>query len=61
MKKIFIVSFMLCLASLNFVLAEGIPKLEFSIDNNTLVAVITLGVALVLIFIYWILQSKMLS
>ncbi len=52
---------MLCLASLNFVLAEGIPKLEFSIDNNTLVAVITLGVALVLIFIYWILQSKMLS
>jgi len=55
MKKL--VSFLLAvLFSLNFVLAGVIPKLNIHLSKVEIWAVIVFGIALVLVFIYWILQ-----
>ena len=58
MKKL--VSFSLgVLFSLNFVLADNmVPKLNIQLSRIEIGAVIALGVALILILIYWMLQIR---
>lgn len=60
MKRIFLLVSML-LFNLTFVLADAspIPKLSLNWDSKTTIVIIALGVALILLAIYWILQSMM--
>jgi len=60
MKNPFLI-FGIILSNLVFIsaAATGIPKLSITWDSKTSIVVIALGVALVLLAIYWILQSMM--
>jgi len=59
MRNKFLSAFLVSLFSLNFVLAEGLLKItSVGWDKNTIFATIVLSLAIILILIYWALQSR---